>query len=384
MRKQPLRVLHCPEMVGGHPQQLARAERERGLDSWSVVFRPSKFQYDADEVLWRDRDSRVVREAKRWLMVGRALWSYDIIHFNFGRSLLPEPTLPSGGGSSPWQRSLKNLVARYLELRDLALLKRAGKVIVVTFQGDDARQQDVLRTYADWDPTSELEPGYYTPASDDHKRRRIAEIDRYADVIYALNPDLLRVLPTRAKFLPYANVDPSEWQVPPAAVKQGQPPLVLHAPTHQGIKGTRFVLDAVRKLREEGIAFRFELLEGLTRTQAKTRYLQADVLVDQLLLGWYGGLAVELMALGKPVIGFVRSADLAFVPPALRADLPIIQATPVTIYSVLKEWLTVRRDELTKQGLASRAFVEKWHDPRKVAATVVEDYQSVQAARRVA
>src|ERR1700687_1119855 len=143
MAKPPLRVLHCPEMVGGHPQLPPLAKRARGLDSWSVVFRHSKFQYAADEVLWRDRESRLMCEAKRWLTLGRALWNYDIIHFNFGKSLFPEPFFPPPGVSPGWKIRLKNLVARCLELRDLALLKRAGKGIIVTFQGDDARQEDV-------------------------------------------------------------------------------------------------------------------------------------------------------------------------------------------------------------------------------------------------
>jgi hypothetical protein len=375
-------------MVGGHPQQLARAERAGGLKSWSVVFRPSKFQYAADEVLWRARQSRLVCEAKRWLLVGRALWQFDIVHFNFGKSMLPEPVyLGPPGGRHGWKRGVKNLAARCLELCDMALLKRAGKGIVVTFQGDDARQGDVLRTYAEWDPDAEFGPDYYTPEADAHKRWRISQVDRYADVIYALNPDLLRVLPPRAKFLPYANVDPWEWQGPSGSdLRGGLPatPLVLHAPTHQGVKGTRHVLEAVRRLRDEGIAFRFELVEGLTREEAKSRYLQADILVDQMLLGWYGGLAVELMALGKPVIGFIRGADLAFVPPELRRDLPVIHATPATIYAVLKEWLTVRRHELVGRGVRSREFVEKWHDPRQVAATVVADYQSIRPILRAA
>ena len=383
MANKPLRVLHCPEMVGGHPQQLARAERERGLRSWSLVFRPSKYQYATDEVLWNEHDGRLTCEAKRWLMLGRALWHYDLIHFNFGKSLLPEPTFPVPGLAPSWKTRLKNAVARCLELRDLALLKRAGKAIVVTFQGDDARQENVLRTYAEWDPAVELEPGYYSPASDAHKRRRIAEVDRYADVIYALNPDLLRVLPARAKFLPYANVDPWQW-TPSARKEPNRPPLVLHAPTHQGVKGTRHVLEAVRRLKEENVPLRFELLEGLTRDQAKERYLQADVLVDQLLLGWYGGLSVELMALGKPVIGYIRPSDLQFVPAELRADLPVIQATPHTIYDVLKEWLTVRRHEFVPRGVRSRAFVEKWHDPRRVADCVIADYEAIRSKRRAA
>src|SRR6202043_626139 len=105
-------------------------------------------------------------------------------------------------------------------------------------------------------------------------------------IIYGLNPDLFRVLPARAKFIPYANVDPWEWQMSPKT-DCANPPVVLHAPTHQGVKGTRHVLEAVQRLREEGVVFRFDLLENLPREQAKMRYLEADLLVDQLLLGWY-------------------------------------------------------------------------------------------------
>jgi glycosyltransferase involved in cell wall biosynthesis len=104
--------------------------------------------------------------------------------------------------------------------------------------------------------------------------------------------------------------------------------------------------------------------------------------VDQLLAGWYGGLAVELMALGKPVISYIRESDLKFIPQEMRKDLPIISAAPATIYSVLKEWLTVRRDELPKVGQSSRAYVEKWHDPVKIAARLKSEYEAILANRK--
>ncbi len=88
------------------------------------------------------------------------------------------------------------------------------------------------------------------------------------------------------------------------------------------------------------------------------------------------------MALGKPVLGHIREADLTYIPPQMRADLPVIRAAPTTIYAVLKEWLTVRKHELPARGQRSRAFVEKWHDPRKIAALVIADYQSLRARNR--
>lgn len=373
-----LRVLHCPEMVGGHPQGLARGECALGLKSRSVVFRSSKFEYPTDETLWRHDDSLITREWKRWGLLGRALRHFDVVHFNFGRTLAPEVT--SGGRG--WKARLRNWCAGLLEMRDLDLLRRAGKVIAFTFQGDDARQGDVFRRYASFRLEDELAPGYYDPTADAHKRWRIARIARGADLIYALNPDLLRVLPAGAKFLPYASVDPRAWAVPQASGDSMRPPLVLHAPTHRGIKGTRHVLEAVQRLQAEGVPFRFQLLEGLTWTEARAAFAHVDLLIDQLFIGWYGGLAVELMALGKPVICFIRPEDERYTPPDLWRDLPIIQASAQTLYGVLKEWLTTRCRELVDKGRQSRQFVERWHDPRIIAAGVVADYQSVLAARK--
>ncbi len=156
-----------------------------------------------------------------------------------------------------------------------------------------------------------------------------------------------------------------------------RPPVILHAPTHRGIKGTRHVLETVQRLRGEGIPFDFQLVENRTWAEARALYEKADLLVDQLLLGWYGGLAVELMALGKPVVCYLRAGDLGFIPKEMQLDLPIIQADPASLYDVLKEWLTVRRRELVGVGRRSRQFVEKWHDPRKIAAQVAADYRRI-------
>jgi len=152
---------------------------------------------------------------------------------------------------------------------------------------------------------------------------------------------------------------------------------VLHAPSHQGVKGTRFVVDAVNRLKAEGVRFEFVLIEGVPHDEAMRLYARADLLVDQLLTGWYGGLAVELMALGKPVLAYIRDGDTGFLPPAMRAALPMINAAPATVYSVLKEWLTRRRAELAALGGRSREFVETWHDPRNIAAGLKAIYEQV-------
>jgi hypothetical protein len=159
---------------------------------------------------------------------------------------------------------------------------------------------------------------------------------------------------------------------------------VLHAPSHRGVKGTEHIVRAAERLQAEGVPFEFRLVEGLTHAEARRLYERADLAVDQVLAGWYGGFAVEMMAFGVPVVAYLREGDLAFLPEAMRRDLPVVSATPGTVYAVLKSLLTARRGELADLGRRSRAYVETWHDPLRVAATLKADYETAARGKRSA
>lgn len=379
--ERPLRVLHAPGMIGGHPQGLAEAERALGLDSWAVSLYAPPMNYAADEVLFGPADGQLRRELKRWRFLLRAWRSFDVFHFNFGTTIMPRG-FRSRAQTRRVQDRLAQWYVRAVELLDLRWLRRAGKGIVVTFQGDDARQGDYCRRHFDIHFADEVEADYYAPELDERKRQWIAQFDRYADRIYALCPDLLNVLPKRAEYLPFGNVDPAAWPATPPSADPSRRPMLIHAPSHRGVKGTRFIVAAVEQLRREGVPFDFTLVENLPHHEARRVYLQADLLVDQLLAGNYGGLAVEAMALAKPVVCYLRPGDMQFVPPAMRASLPLIEATPATITDVLRTWLTTRRHELHARGLQSRAFMETWHHPACVAGRLRDAYYEIWAERQ--
>jgi glycosyltransferase involved in cell wall biosynthesis len=366
-------VLHCPFAVGRNPPALARAERELGLDSRCVTLDPPPFRWEVDEVLAPDGHP-LRRELGRWRLLLQALRGADVVHFNFGSSITPQwsPSELVDGGIA---RRLQRAYARLVELRDLPVLKRAGKAIFVTYQGDDARQGDVARTRFAITHAHEVDPGYYHPQLDRRKRRAIAAFDRYADGIYALNPDLLHFLPRRAGFMPYAHVEASRWPALPPSRPGTDAPVVLHAPTDRAAKGTRHLLEAAERLRAEGVALELVLVEDVPYEEALRLYERADLLVDQVLTGWYGAVAVELMALAKPVVAYIREEDLGGIPAEMRDELPIINATPATLADVLRSWLTERRPELAEVGRRSRAFVERWHDPTAIAARLKADYE---------
>ncbi|MEP7335925.1 MAG: glycosyltransferase family 1 protein [Actinomycetota bacterium] len=345
-----IRVLHTPTAVGGHPSGLAAAERKLGLDSTVVTLDEPPYGYAVDRVLAPAGTRTAVRELRRWRTVLEAR-GFDVVHFNFGSSLAPG-YYGSAGRGGPYR-----LYARLFEQRDLWLLR--GRPVFVTFQGDDVR------------PSGDAE-------QDALKRRRAERFARAADGLYVLNPDLLEHVP-RAEFLPYASVDPREWA--PAPPTDRGTLRVVHAPSDRDRKGTGAVVSAVEQLRSEGVDDELELVEGRPRAEARRAYERADVLVDQLVVGWYGGVAVEAMALAKPVVARLDEAALARVPSPMRDELPIVDAVAATLADVLRRLATERRSGLAELGRRGRKFAERWHDPVTIAERVVADYERALARR---
>lgn len=369
-----MRILHVPTNTGAHPQGLARAERAIGLRSWAVALMQTRFNMDVDEVLWPNSMDAVSRLKKQVELIRRAVRDYDIIHYNNGKTIaaLPLPGDPASMGAK--QRLIVSAYRRYaalLQAYELNLLRRSGKPYFVTYQGSDARQRDYCVKH--FDISFFHEPDCDLVGAEQHIRQQIALLTKNAVKVYALNPDLLHVLPETTEFLPYASVDLDDWE---PCWRDGDRPRIVHAPSRRWVKGTHYILDAVDRLRAEGLDFEFELVENMTHAEARCCYERAHLLIDQLLAGWYGGLAVELMALGKPVVCYLRDKDLQFIPDKMRRDIPVIQATPNSIYDVLKDWLSRPLAEWHARGEAGRTYVEDWHDPLKIAARLKTDYES--------
>jgi hypothetical protein len=385
-KDRPLRVLHCPTTVGGNPPSLAQIERRQGLDSWCVGFGQAFFNYPADELIRTAGFRKIFEPCHRVRLLLRALRSFDVIHFNFGSSILPIEKNLAGrepGVIKDMAARLYNAVVSLIELKDVGWLKRAGKVIAVTMQGDDARQWDWSREHFRYTPAKEID--VTTRAKNDAiVRRRIRVWDRHADLIYAVNPDLLHVLPERAQFCPYAHPDINDWQFTGIDESVTRPVRIVHAPSSRLVKGTKYIMAAIEQLRREGLPFEFTLVEGMSNAEARSVYEQSDVLVDQLLCGWYGGVSAEFMALGKTVVCYLREDDFRFLPPGMAEDMPILNANPDTVTDVLRRVISMPRADLGTIGRQSRSYVERWHNPAMLGERLKADYEMVRRQRAAA
>lgn len=169
-------------------------------------------------------------------------------------------------------------------------------------------------------------------------------------------------------------IDTQEW--PPAT--QDAPKLddlvVLHAPNHRAIKGTAAIIAAVDALRSEGCKIRLRLLEGVPNTEIKQAIRECDLVVDQLVIGWYAMFSIEAMASGKPTICFLRPDLLAFYRGEGLIDVvdpPLIQSSLLDIKETLRR-CSEDRAALRDIGRRGPAYVERHHSIDAIGALFKE------------
>jgi hypothetical protein len=299
--------------VAGIPWTNVQALRRKGVDAKLVVVERQKLHPEADWSL--DRPAGFWgRQAVQWPAFLRLLPRTDVFHFYFGWTLVPRKL--------QWP-----------------ILKATRRKSVLHFLGSDIRGK--------------------TP-----EQLRYA---RGADARIVGSYDALRWVPD-AQVVP-PGLDLSEYVPPPT--EERERPVVLHAPSSRSRKGTEHVVAAC-----EGLDVELDVVEGLRHDEARRRYERADIVVDQLNAGWYGIFALEAMALGKPVLSYLRPEAVEETEGALGVDVPIVPVTKETLRERIAE-LAGSPERRRQIGAASRAYVERVHDADEGADRLIAIYDSL-------
>ncbi len=353
------RILHFPTNTGDHPYSLSLIEKKAGHISHCVTLKSPQFGYKSDFTLYKGRNP-LLTEMIRWVFFIFSLFYYNEFHFNYGSKFFTYIAPDFKSEPNLLKKIAKFIYHIYCSLFgkfDLFILKLLRKKIIVTFQGNDIRQGDYCRAHYKFHFVTEVAANYYTPFTDERKRKLIRLFDKYADEIYALNPDLLNVLPPRAHFYPYKR-EAYRSSFPSQDTQKKF--TVIHAPTDRKIKGTDSILNALKELKTEGLNFEIKLIENLPYHTALELYKNADLAIDQIWAGWYGGFAVDVMQFGVPVMAYIRESDLIHIPKDFRSEIPILNIDPSDLKnSIRRNILAVQNGNIQKAEI--QKFVEKWH-----------------------
>ncbi|MFZ3101268.1 MAG: glycosyltransferase [Desulfitobacteriaceae bacterium] len=337
--KPGFRVLQGTMEIANQMNTLTAALNKQGISAQAVNYHKSYLGYNSgQDVSFEDCRTEEELIIKSKMFAAEALSEYDIFHFHFGTSLT-------------WDHS------------DLPLLKSLEKKAVMHYWGSDVRRLSVARQH-----------NPYVRVKNNNESQIVKEIENISahisDCIVADQELYLYVkdLFPRVHFLPQA-IDLVKYEIKEQFSKRR--PLLVHAPTSPEIKGTKHILKAIDILHQE-YEFDFQLIQGLSHEQAQITYQQADLIIDQILVGSYGLLAVEAMAMGKPVVCWISE----FMRNKYPAGLPIIVANPDTITDVLRYWLK-NQDMLAERGRQGRKYTEIHHDADIVVEKLVAIYQKL-------
>lgn len=331
-----MRVLHAPCEVAGQASVSVLGLRQIGVSADLLApVHPFEYENAPDYIVPRSRIGALHN-------VARAIHGHDVFHYHYGEGMLP----------------------RCLDAR---LLSEARRKVIVEFHGSDVRVPSIERR---------RNPHYVQiEGEDDHvairRMQRWANLSR-GHAVYS-DPSLRLFLEPHFRYLRNVplRIDLALYQPCPPS-PHARRTTIVHAPSSQAGKGTRFVREAVQKLESEGIPVEYVELHGLGHREARQAYARADLVVDQLCSGAHGVASVEGMALAKPVLCYL----LAEAATAYPEDLPIINVSPATIFDVLVDWCE-RPGDRHELGLASREYAERVHDARAVAEGLVEIYREL-------
>ena len=150
-------------------------------------------------------------------------------------------------------------------------------------------------------------------------------------------------------------------------------PLIVHMTTAPHCKGT-FHVEAILDSLRGKVNFRYERIEGKTREQALSLLREADIYLDQFVLAeGLGVAALEAMALGKPVVSYVKpSLEYCWPPHVVNfVNAPFEQLAEKV------QWLIEDHESRRSLGMAGRDYVERFHDGKIVAKMIAEGYEQV-------
>ncbi|GAA1362011.1 glycosyl transferase family 1 [Catellatospora chokoriensis] len=177
--------------------------------------------------------------------------------------------------------------------------------------------------------------------------------------VFVTTLDLLSDLP-QATWAPLV-LDVDVWASDRPPLERARP-VVLHAPSNRWTKGTDRILPVLTELHDRG-AIDFRLVEGMPWSEMRDLVRDADIVVDQLVMGSYCAFAVEGMAAGRPVVAFLDEQ----VHRAAGVAPPIVNATPATLRTAIESLLDDRARG-AELGARSVEYVREHHDGRRTAA----------------
>lgn len=336
------KVLFGTMEIGGHMERYSNILRKKGYNVCCVNYYPTYLNYKADYILNMLESTNKNEFNKKAIdFASKIIPEYDIFHFFFNTSL-----------------TLNNI--------DLLVLNLLGKKVIMHNVGSDIRLYSKgikMNSYLF------IAKNCKKLSDENYKKNKIKNLSKYIDNCIVGDTELNEYVKDYYKNIFILRIS-RELNLYPYSSQQSNnsKPIIVHAPTNTEIKGTKYIVKAIKELSNK-YDFQFTLVQNMSHEEARKIYEKADIVIDQIILGSYGGVAVEAMSMGKPVISWISD----FMRKRYPNELPIISANPDNIKEKI-ETLLSDKDMRIKLGKQGREYVEKYHDANRAVENLLKIY----------
>lgn len=360
-QKKPLKVFVGPGNTAGNAHYIARSLRQAGWIAKSYSYRAHEFGYPVDKIIPQFRSIRqkgiikivnnrfVLRPLNaiiRFAFFASVLFRYDLFYF-----------------ISPFTIFNNHL--------DLTLLKFFGKKIAFFFPGcAEKNPKDVLNTmkYSDcWYCNDLKKQSFCLCHNTEKKRKRIQTFEKYASFIFS-RPNTSGYLKAPEKALPmWLMTDAPRHPVSLERYNSPETFRVMHFPSHQQLKGTRYVEAAISELKQKyNITY---LSKRMPNHQVLENLEQAHILVDQFT-HTFGLMAIEGLSRGCVVICRMENWAKKTYP-----DIPLVSCNPEELTKTIGHLLE-NPEKMKEIAQKSVLWYQKHATPEKVGQKMITVFES--------
>jgi len=336
-----MKILHLPVNISNQSRILVNSLKERGIEADYLFFYKNRFKYQNKKGILEGKPKFM---KKFYILKSfiKVIKNYDIFHFHFSKTFF----------SSNF---------------DVLLLKCFKKKIIMHFWGDDVRLYSIAQKYNKY-----LTMFPVDRKGEKKKKKKLKKICKYVDAVIVADAELfnyVKIFSNKIFFLPQViKVEDYKVVYPDPEKKKIK---IVHAPSFRKIKGTEIIVKVINDLKRK-YDFEFILLQNTPNRKLLEILTEADIIIDQILLGTYGIFSIESMACGKPVICYINNYYRKMYP----KDLPIISANPDNIREILEDLIKDGKKR-EKIGIKSRKFVENYHNAERVVGKLINIYSGL-------
>ena len=278
-----------------------------------------------------------------WFFI-KSIFRYDVFHFFSGETILP--------------RKLQGL-----EMRLYRIFK---KEIIMHFVGADIRSPIYLEEKGK-KIRSYLKGGSLVePISLNFQLKIINLSKKYADYILVSTPDLLEIIP-KATYFPVLLDDYVQNQsVKTEALSKVRKIKILHSPSGTKTKGSKYIYEALSNILKkypDSIELTLPKAQdynyGMNRGDLIEAMKSSDIVIDQLLIGWYGLKSIEALSFGCEVLCYIDEKLTKYLFP----ETPIINVNVQTLEDTLHSKIDalLKKNDKSKRALENNIWIDKYH-----------------------